>query len=170
VNKIILVGFMGSGKTTIGKKLAKLLAIPFIDSDLEIERNTGMSIGKIFSVHGEAYFRNLERSFILSLPESNFVLATGGGMPCVADNMSVLNELGTTLYLQRSAKELAQRLKQAKNQRPLLEGLSEADLLQYIDTKLAEREEYYRMAHFILEREEQDPKIIHQYLQPQRNS
>jgi shikimate kinase len=168
--KIILVGFMGSGKTTIGKKLAKALGVPFIDADQEIEKWTEMTIGEIFSVHGESYFRGLERTFITTLPDEDFVLSTGGGMPCVADHMQLLNEIGTTLYLKRSPKELVHRLRNAKSKRPLIEGLEESELLEYVEAKLAEREEYYRQAHFVLDREEQNAETIIRYLQPQKNA
>lgn len=165
MQRIILVGFMGSGKTTLGKKLARKLDIPFLDSDEEIEKGTLLSVGEIFGKHGEARFREIESEFIETLFEDgDFVLATGGGMPCFHQNMQRLNELGTTFYLERSAKELANRLRHAKQQRPLLDGLTDDELLDSIEHRLAEREEYYRMSNFILSRDEQQPERILEFI------
>ncbi len=161
MQKVILVGFMGSGKSTLAKKLAAKLSLPFIDSDKAIEAHYNKSIGELFAEHGESHFRDLERHFIETLnTEENFVLATGGGLPCFGKNMEVLNNLGATFYLERSPKELAHRLINSKEKRPLLEGLSEEELLHFISEKLAQREEYYRLAHFTLDRDEQDAETI----------
>lgn len=154
---------MGSGKTTLGKKLASKLSVPFIDSDQAIEAHYQKSIGELFAENGETCFRDIEKNFIESLGiEGAFVLSTGGGMPCYGNNMELLKELGVTFYLERSPKELAHRLINSKQKRPLLEGLSEDELLSFITEKLAIREDYYRMSHFTLDREEQDVKTITQ--------
>lgn len=156
MQKVILIGFMGSGKSTLGKKLANRMKMKFIDLDSEIEQAMEMSVGDIFAQHGESYFRELESRFIDSLfEEDQFVLATGGGTPCFGQNMDTLSKLGLTIYLERSPKELTQRLKNAKQQRPLLEGLTDGELLGFIEKKLAEREEAYRKATLVLSREEQ---------------
>ena len=157
---------MGAGKTTLGKKLAKMLSIDFIDTDLAIEEKYGMRIGELFTLHGEGYFRELERELIHELYASNFpyVLSTGGGLPCYQNNMSTLNELGITFYLQRTPKELAHRLKNAKAERPLIKGMDELTLQDYIIEKLTEREEFYRKAQFILDRDQQDAATIIQLL------
>ena len=156
MKRIILIGFMGSGKSTLGKKLASRLAIPFIDSDAAIEKECNKSIGELFGEYGDSHFREIEAHFIRSLySQESFVLATGGGMPCFHANMSLLNNLGTTFYLERSPKELMNRLINAKHQRPLIAGLSEEDLLHFIENKLVEREEYYKQASIVLSREEQ---------------
>ena len=177
MKRIILVGFMGSGKTTLGKKVANRLQVPFIDSDTEIENHFKKSIGELFAEFGESNFREMEREYIHALDlREDFVLATGGGMPCFADNMDRLNDIGTTFYLERSAKELAHRLANAKTQRPLIEGLEESDLLSFIETKLQDREESYRKAKVILARNEQTPEEITSFLAhlhpepPQRSS
>lgn len=154
--RAILVGFMGSGKSTLGKKLANRLGVPFVDSDQEIETHFQKSIGEIFAEHGESYFRTVEREYIEALDlREDFVLATGGGMPCFGYNMDLLNALGTTFYLERSPKELAHRLFNAKTKRPLIAGLDEVELLPFIEEKLKIREDYYRKANVILSREEQ---------------
>lgn len=166
MKRVILIGFMGCGKTTLGKKLAKKLEVPFIDSDKEIENHFQKSIGELFAEHGESHFRELEREYIEALElRDDFVLATGGGMPCFANNMDKLNETGTTFYLHRSPKELAHRLVHAKKQRPLIAGLKEGELLEFIEDKLNEREEYYKKATVILGREEQTPEGIMLFLE-----
>lgn len=166
MENVILIGFMGAGKTTIGKKLARLLDYEFIDTDHRIEELTGMTIGELFTLKGEGHFREIERDLLLSLSEytSPYVLSTGGGMPCYHDNIQLLRALGTTFYLHRSPGELSHRLKNAKKERPLLVGLSESELTDYIETKLADREEYYRMSEFTLDRDQQDPKVIRDLL------
>lgn len=154
--RIILIGYMGSGKTTIGKKIANQLGVPFIDSDHEIEKLAQNSISELFTIHGESHFRQLETHFISKLDrKSSFVLSTGGGMPCFGKNMKLLNNLGTTIYLHRPAKELANRLKNAKKERPLLADLNEDELIDYIERQLSIREQHYHQAHIIAHREEQ---------------
>ena len=161
MKRVILIGFMGCGKSTLGKKLANKMEIPFIDSDNEIENHFQKSIGELFAEHGESHFREIEREYIKALDlRDDFVLATGGGMPCFADNMEKLNKTGTTFYMERSARELANRLANAKKQRPLIAGLQEDELLEFIENKLNEREEYYRKANVILQRDEQTPTEI----------
>lgn len=161
MKRVILVGFMGSGKSTLGKKIARKLDVPFIDSDTEIEAHFQKSIGELFAEFGESHFREIEREYIEALDlRKEFVLATGGGMPCFANNMDSLNRIGTTFYLERSAKELAHRLANAKSQRPLIEGMNKEELLGFIEKKLQEREEYYKRASIILAREEQTPEGV----------
>lgn len=166
MKRVVLVGFMGCGKSTLGKKLAKKLEVPFIDSDKEIEEYFQKSIGELFAEHGESHFRELEREYIDALElREDFVLATGGGMPCFANNMDKLNKTGTTFYLNRSPKELAHRLANAKTQRPLVAGLEEEELLEFIEDKLKNREEYYKKANVVLGREEQTPEGIMLFLE-----
>ncbi|MDX2361556.1 MAG: shikimate kinase [Crocinitomicaceae bacterium] len=156
MRRVILIGFMGSGKTTLGKELATRMNIPFFDSDEEIERAHLKTVGEIFGTYGESRFREMETGFIDAMHEEDeFILSTGGGMPCFDKNMEDLNKLGTTFYLERSPKELAHRLRHAKTQRPLISGLSDEDLVTFIEDKLSEREEYYKRANFVLTREEQ---------------
>lgn len=159
---LILIGFMGSGKTSLGKQLAKKLDLQFIDSDQLIEAEQELSIGQLFAEKGEMHFRELEKVFIHKLFQYDrpFVLATGGGMPCYGNAMELLNELGTTFYLQRSPRELTQRLINAKQVRPLVAGMEEQELSEYIQHKLKEREDHYRMAKVILEREQQEWQTI----------
>lgn len=163
---IILVGFMGCGKTTLGRKLAKQLNYEFVDADDAIEARYQTSVKDIFAKFGEAHFRKLEREFILSLKDrDNMVLSTGGGMPCFGDNMQLLNEIGITFYLQRSVNELANRLIHAKKPRPLIQGKNQAELIDFIATLLPEREFFYLQSRHVLNREQQSPVFIQFLLQ-----
>ena len=156
---------MGCGKSTLGKKIAARLNIPFIDSDIEIQKHYNKSIGEIFAEHGESQFREIEREYIEKLDfREGFVLATGGGMPCFGNNMDLLNGTGTTFYMERSAKELTNRLVNAKKQRPLIAGMSKEDLLCFVEDRLILREEYYKKATVVLSRDEQTPDTIQNYL------
>ena len=143
---IFLVGFMGSGKTTLGKRLARLLGYAFVDLDKVIEERAGVSVSRYFRDHGEDAFRQLERECLQAgLPARKTVVATGGGAPCYFDNMDWMNRHGVTVYLMLSPKALASRLKGSQD-RPLIAGMSGAELIAYIEGKLAERESYYKKA------------------------
>ena len=146
---IILVGFMGSGKTTFGKELAEKLNYRFIDTDQEIEQLVGMSIDTLFKTKGEAYFRQLERQYLREVKLNNTVLSTGGGMPCYYDNMEYLNKIGVTVYLEYSSEELFNRLKEDQSNRPLLQNQSEEEMFKTIETLLAKRKPYYLKAQTI---------------------
>lgn len=152
---IILIGFMASGKSTLGKKLARKLNFDFVDTDDLIEKAEKMSINAIFEKKGEGYFRTLEKNVAKELPGNNTVIAVGGGLPCHSSNMNDLKNIGVTIYLERPAKELYNRLVNAKNKRPLVKNLSEEELLSFIENKLDEREKYYKQSQIILGREEQ---------------
>ena len=115
---IILIGFMGSGKTSVGEKLAKKLGCNFIDSDNEIEKSEGMSVTDIFETQGENYFRTLESNFIQNFHQTNCILATGGGLPCYNDNLAILKKLGTVIYLNTSFENVVMRLKKSEPLRP----------------------------------------------------
>lgn len=155
--KIILIGYMGSGKTTLGEKLALELKIPFIDSDEVIEQIAKMDIATIFKEHGEEVFRKMESMFLESLINiPAFVLSTGGGLPCFNNNIDVLNELGETIYLKNTPENLAERLLLAKNVRPLIAGKSKEELIPFIAENLIKREPFYSKAKQTLEGEEQN--------------
>lgn len=149
--KVFLVGFMGSGKTTIGKKLANYLTCDFIDLDKLIETKVGMSIVEYFELHGESAFRDLEREVLQKtvFPE-NVIIATGGGAPCFGDNMSWMNENGLVAYLSLSPKALASRLENSKTDRPLIRNLKGDELEGFISAKLAEREPFYNQSKFVV--------------------
>ncbi|MBE9602847.1 shikimate kinase [Pedobacter sp. MC2016-24] len=148
--KIFLIGFMGCGKSTHGKKLALKLGYDFIDLDHQIERNLGTSIAAYFAEHGEQAFRKLESETLktFNYPQ-NCVVATGGGAPCFFDNMDWMNANGLAVYIQMTPLALARRLEHGKEKRPLLKDLDEAGLVAFIEHKLAEREADYSRAALI---------------------
>ena len=141
---------MGSGKTHWGKILAERLDAPFLDLDDFIEKNEGKTISEIFVESGENGFRILERENLLrlaALPPT--VVATGGGTPCFFNNIRWMRKHGTTIYLKTSPEILFERLKNERAQRPLLKNLSEAELKNFIQKRLEEREPFYRQADFV---------------------
>ena len=145
--KIFLIGFMGCGKSTMGKKLAGKLGYEFIDLDHQIEQSIGTTIADYFSVHGEAAFRNLESETLKTFDYPvNAVIATGGGTPCFFDNMEWMNASGLSVYIEMSAVALAKRLESGKEKRPLLKNLNEPELIAFIENKLNEREVFYKRA------------------------
>lgn len=159
--KVFLIGFMGSGKSTLGKKLALKLGYTFIDIDKVIENQINMSISEYFQKNGEDSFRELESSVLktLEFPE-NTIIATGGGAPCFYDNLQWMNENGTTIYLSLSPKALAKRLESATEQRPVLQNLKGDKLEQFIAEKLRLREKFYTQAEVIVKGFDQTPEKI----------
>ena len=149
--KIFLIGFMGCGKTTLGKKLARTLNYNFIDLDSYIENKTTEKITEIFDKKGEQYFRDLEKESLNEICKmDNMVLASGGGTPCFSDNMQTMLAKGICIYLKMEAGDLAERLCKEKNNRPLIRHLTENELNDFISEKLMEREVCYKKAHHIL--------------------
>ena len=148
---IFLIGFMGSGKSTLGKNLAETLNYDFIDSDLWIEKEQGMSIDSIFSSKGEAFFRELELKFIENLNPFNLtIIATGGGLPCFNGNIEKLKEIGTVIYLKVSPELIFERIK-FDDTRPLLNKQEDQEKIDFIQNKLKERNVFYKQAHFIID-------------------
>lgn len=144
---VFLIGMMGSGKSSIGKNLARLLSYKFMDTDLEIENKTQKKVSQIFKEKGEETFRQMEQALLMELnPQENLVVATGGGFPCYNNNIKVMNELGLTIYLEAAPAFLASRLKNAKNERPLIASYSDDELLIYLEELLAQRLEHYHKA------------------------
>lgn len=149
MKKVILVGYMGSGKTQVGKILASLSNSPFIDLDNYIEQKFGKTIQKIFSENGELFFRKLEHETWNKLMLSNeaFVLSTGGGAPCYANNHLFLQAPEVcSVYLKTSINELTSRLKNETEQRPLLKNLINEPLSEFIAKHLFERSYFYHQA------------------------
>jgi len=150
--KIFLLGFMGSGKSTTGKKLALHLNWSFIDLDEKIEQTTGMEIRDIFSEKGEAFFRKIESDTLKGMAsESNAVISTGGGTPCFGDNMDFMLRTGLTVYLRMTPARLKSRLAGTSEHRPLLKDIGKNGLQEYITAKLAEREKWYSRAEIIVD-------------------
>jgi len=148
--RIILIGFMGAGKTTIGRKLSKILNLNFYDLDIYIERKHRSSIPYIFNLIGEEGFRLVEhRTLIEFLEKDNSILSTGGGTPCFYNNIDLLLKKGLTVYLRMTPENLVTRLKSAKRKRPLINKLSEDELLEFVSNQLKNREKFYNKAHLI---------------------
>lgn len=156
---IFLTGFMGVGKTTIGKRLANHLSFDFIDTDHLIEEKIGCSISEYFKKFGESAFRKEEHAMLqeVIIQNKNTVISVGGGLPCFHNNMELMNQNGITVYLKRPPKELYQRLRQGKQNRPLLADKTDEELLDFIEKKLDEREVYYNQARIIADRDHQEP-------------
>ena len=125
-----------------------------IDLDDEIERSEGFSINELFEKYGEDYFRKKEKEILadIILNNESFVMSVGGGTPCFYDNMEVIKQSGSSIYLKYNAGILTSRLINAKSKRPLVKNLSEIELKVFIQNKLNEREEFYLQADFILEK------------------
>jgi shikimate kinase len=144
-NRIIyIIGFMGSGKSTAGKKLASMLGWNFIDLDKCVEEYTGKSIPDIFAQNGEEYFRKTETKLLRNInTHTNSIISTGGGTPCYSDNMDFMLNSGLTLYLKLTPAQLKSRLTGSKTERPLIKNLNPQELQIFIEEKLAEREKWY---------------------------
>ncbi len=147
MNRIYLIGYMGAGKTTLGKKLAKVVDANFIDLDKFIECKYHKTVPDIFEEHGEEGFRLIEQSALLEVSEiENVIISTGGGAPCFFDNMKVMNDSGLTIYIKATPEELASRLRASKTVRPIVASKTDDELIPFIAKHLTEREEYYNQA------------------------
>lgn len=149
--KIFLIGFMGSGKTTSGKRLAAAISYPFFDLDHQIAEVTGMSIPAYFEAYGEAQFRELEKSILQGHEYPNdCVISTGGGTPCYFDNMDWMNANGLTVFIDMPPVALAKRLEQGKHKRPLLKDLDADEMVAFIKEKLDDRLPHYTKAQVVI--------------------
>ncbi len=149
--KIFIVGYMGAGKSTIGKKLAKKLNLTFIDLDEMIEEESGMSPFEIFESHGEDSFRIKEKELLNKILQlDNFVLSTGGGTACFFNNMQKMNDAGLTIYLEMNAGILSHRIKHSKIKRPLAADKNDKELTSFIIKQLDERKKFYEQAKHII--------------------
>lgn len=159
--KIYFIGFMGCGKSSLGKKVARKLGLDFIDLDKYIEQKEGRSINEIFAEKGEKYFREKEKEFLQeTFSMKNVLISTGGGTSCFFDNMQEMNKNGTTVYLKFHAGILCSRLKNAKKERPLIKEKTEEELLTYISTLLEQREAFYNQANIIYEEKNMNPQKL----------
>lgn len=150
-SRIFLIGFMGSGKSTHGSILARKIGYTFMDMDRLIEETAEMTIPSIFKEHGEEVFRKWEHDILVELcKRDRLVIATGGGVPCHGEMMQIMNEHGITIYIQLPPEALKDRLLHSRTERPLIEGKSETELLEFIHTLLAEREHYYKQARHVI--------------------
>ena len=152
---------MGSGKSTVGKIVAKKTGFRFIDLDTYIESQQDMTIRDIFRIKGEDYFRSVENEIlqIFSL-EENLIIATGGGCPCFFDNMNWMNDHGITLYLNAPPDMLYSRLLVEKKSRPLIEKLSDMQLMEYILDVLPERNNFYEKSKITINIKQETPEQL----------
>jgi shikimate kinase len=143
-SRIYLIGMMGVGKTTLGRQLAKLLNYTFLDLDRDIEEYENLTIQQIFEQRGEAYFRKAEHEALQrTASHSRIIIATGGGTPCFFENMKWINEHGKSIYLRANSAFILSRIGPNRGKRPLLRGLNDEELREFIEKTLALREPYY---------------------------
>lgn len=154
MKRIFLIGYMGAGKTTVGKILAKQMGLSFIDLDCFIENRYQRTVGQLFKEKGEDAFRLIERNLLREVALFEDVLiSTGGGAPCFYDNIGFMNEVGTTVYLKVSVEELAKRLEICKHTRPLLKDKTKKELQEFISETLQKRTDCYMQASVIFDAE-----------------
>ena len=164
--KLFLVGFMGCGKSHLGKILAQNLGFLFVDLDSIIENTEGGTVPEIFEKYGETHFRKIESDRLRGLQKwDEVVIATGGGAACFNDNMAWMNENGITVYLKTNPYLLLERLTPEVEKRPLLRGKSSRELLDFINSKVAERDKFYTQASIIVEQTEDGEEIIFDILE-----
>ena len=147
MTRIFLIGYMGAGKTTLGKAFARAMGLTFIDLDWYIEERFHKTIRELFTERGEEEFRNWERRMLHEVAEfEDVVISVGGGTPCFFDNVEFMNMAGKTVYLDVNIQVLFRRLKVAKQQRPLLDGKTDEELLLFIQEALQKRLPFYSRA------------------------
>lgn len=152
MTRIILIGYMGAGKTTVGKALAKALNVPFYDLDWYIETRMRRTVKQIFDQEGEDGFRRIEHNMLHEVAEfENVVLSCGGGTPCFFDNIEYMNSLGQVVYLKASPEVLYEHLKMGKSVRPLLLNKTPEEVRHFIKEQLAYREQFYSKAQYTLD-------------------
>ena len=143
---VFLIGYMGCGKSTLGRRLARRLRVPFVDTDSRVEEREGASVSDLFRYEGERRFREIEREVLdASIAEyPSAVISTGGGLPVWGDNMARMNAAGHTVYLRRSAENIASRLSPyGRRKRPRLRGLNDEELVAFMTQDMAAREPFY---------------------------
>lgn len=152
MQRIILVGYMGAGKTTVGKALAKALNLQFYDLDWYIESRQHKTVPQIFAERGEEGFRKIEHNMLHEVAEfEDVVISCGGGTPCFFDNMDYMSAQGDVVYLKAAPEVLYRHLLMGKTERPLLKGKSPEELVTFITEQLAKREPFYNKARHTLD-------------------
>lgn len=149
--RIFLIGYMGAGKTTLGRALSREMQVSFIDLDWYIEERFHKTVRQLFEERGEDGFREIEKRMLHEVAEfENVIVATGGGTPCFFDNMDYMNACGDAVFLDVDKDVLFRRLRIAKQQRPLLAEKTDDELRAFIDTALEKRLPYYRKARYVI--------------------
>ncbi|MEN9917866.1 MAG: hypothetical protein RL662_302 [Bacteroidota bacterium] len=152
MTRIFLIGYMGVGKTTIGRDLAQSLNFEFIDLDHFIQIRYNKTIAQLFEDDGEAKFRKIESNLLKEVASfERVVISTGGGTPCFFDNMAIMNNSGITIYLKADAAVLAKRLNRCKEKRPLIKDKDENELLSFVSENLDKRRSFYNQAQIVSE-------------------
>ena len=152
MQRIFLTGYMGAGKTTVGKALAKSLGLTFYDLDWYIEGRRRRTIAQLFEQEGEEGFRKIEKNMLHEVAEfENILLSCGGGTHCFFDNMDYMNQQGCVVYLKTSPEVLCQHLRMGHTERPLLKGKSDEELLHFVKEQLEKREPYYLQARLVID-------------------
>ena len=152
MTRIFLIGYMGAGKTTLGKAFAHKMGLSFIDLDWYIEERFHKTINELFAERGEEGFRRLERNLLREAGEfEDVIIACGGGTPCFFDNMDYMNAQGQTVWMDVDVDTLFRRLRTATRQRPILHGKTDEELRAFIAGSLEQRNPYYAQARFTLD-------------------
>lgn len=153
--RIFLTGYMGAGKTTLGKAFARKLNLPFVDLDWYREERFHKTVGELFVERGEAGFRELEKNMLHEVGAfEDVVISTGGGAPCFFDNMDFMNRNGKTVFLNVHPDVLFRRLRVAKQQRPILQGKQDDELKEFIIRALEKRTPFYSQAQYVFNADE----------------
>ena len=159
--RIYLTGYMGSGKSYIGRNLAKRLHFGFLDLDDYIEARAGAKISQIFAKKGEASFRQLERERLLETQFCHrYIISTGGGTACFFDNMDWINSMGWSIFLDTAIPLILERLLRKKAHRPLIANLSDHEILAFITKKLEERRPFYEKANIVLTKTHEEEDVL----------
>ncbi|WP_319591322.1 shikimate kinase [uncultured Draconibacterium sp.] len=145
--RVYLIGYMGCGKSRLGRRLSEHMGVQFVDMDDYIEERNCKTVPQIFADHGEDGFRQRERKALEELSEfTDVIIATGGGAPCFFDNIDLMNKTGKTVFLNIDPAILADRLMSSKTERPLIKGKSRDELVAFIDDTLKKRKQFYSQA------------------------
>jgi len=152
MNRIFLIGYMGCGKTTLGKRIAEQTGFAFLDLDGYIEQKYLKTVATIFDELGQEAFREIERKMLAEVADfENVVIATGGGAPCFFDNIELMNKAGLTVYIKMTPEQLAFRLEHSRaGKRPLIAGKTGEELRHFIEDGLLQREQFYLQANIIV--------------------
>ena len=152
MQRIIIIGYMGAGKTTVGKALAKALGLDFYDLDWDIESRMHKTVNQIFDDQGEDGFGRIEHNMLHEVAEfENVIISCGGGTPCFFDNMDYINRQGYTIYLKSTPEVLHKHLQMGKTVRPLLLNKTADEVKAFITEQLSQREPYYLKAQHIVD-------------------